>query len=370
MESRLERTPLYETHRRLGARMVPFAGWEMPVQYTSLIEEHRNVRSKLGLFDLSHMGELEVRGERAEEFLNHALTNDVRALEVGQAQYTLITYTDGTVCDDAILYRLPDRYLLVVNAGNIRKDYEWLDQQRLGFPGVELSNASAETALLAVQGPLSQEILSPLTDADLSALRYYHITEGSVCGVPALIARTGYTGEDGFEVFFPAGQAERVWDCILEAGRPKGLMPVGLGARDTLRLEARMPLYGHEISDQTNPLEAGLGFAVKLEKGDFVGREALEREKKLGPARRLVGFELVERGVPRADQPIYKHGEQVGFVTSGTHSPTLGKAIGLGYVPTRYSKPGTEIEIMIRDRPVRAVVVKTPFYKRERSEGG
>jgi aminomethyltransferase len=338
----------------------------MPVQYTGLMEEHRAVRNAAGLFDLSHMGELEVRGAQALDFLDHSLTNDASRLEIGQAQYTLIPYTDGTIVDDAILYRLHDRYLLVVNASNREKDLDWLRHQALGFPSVELRDVSQETALVAIQGPRSQEILQPLTDADLKTLGYYRATECQVCGVPALLARTGYTGEDGFEIFVRSEDAQRVWDTLLDAGRPFGLVPVGLGARDTLRLEAKMALYGHEISDQTNPFEAGLGWAVKLEKGDFVGREALEREKKLGPARALVGFELLERGVPRAEQAIEKDGEHVGFVTSGTHSPTLNKPIGLGYVPTRYSRPGTELEVVIRGRPVRARVVTTPFYKRDR----
>ncbi len=366
MQTELSCTPLHTAHEALGARMVPFAGWSMPVQYTGVIEEHRAVRTRAGLFDLSHMGEFEVRGEQAVAFLNHALTNDASRLAMGQAQYTLIPYTDGTLVDDAILYRLPGRYLLVVNASNIDKDLEWLQHQLLGFPDVELTDKSAETALVALQGPLSEQVLAPLTDADLSNLEYYYALDTRVCGAPALLARTGYTGEDGFEVFVSPEDASAVWDGLLEAGRPVGLMPVGLAARDTLRLEAKMALYGHEISDQTNPIEAGLGWAVKLDKGDFVGREALEREKKLGPARKLVGFELKDRGVPRAEQSLYKDGEHIGFVTSGTHSPTLGKAIGLGYVPARYAAPGTEIQVMIRDKAARALVVKTPFYKREK----
>lgn len=360
------RTPLYEQHKALGARIVPFAGWEMPVQYTSLIEEHRAVRSAAGLFDLSHMGEFEIRGEQALDFLNHSLTNDASRLELGQAQYTLIPYTDGTLVDDAILYRFPDRYMLVVNASNRDKDLDWLEHQGLGFPGAELTDRSDSMALIAIQGPLAQEILQPLTPADLGALRYYYALETEVLDVPVTLARTGYTGEDGFEIFLGPEEAPRIWNELIEGGRPQGMLPVGLGARDTLRLEAKMALYGHEISDATNPIEAGLGWAVKLEKGDFVGREAIEREKKLGPARKLVGFELVDRGVPRAEQPILKDGEQVGFVTSGTHSPTLNKPIGLGYVPARYSKPDTEIHVLVRDRPVRARIVKTPFYRREK----
>lgn len=364
----LLRTPLYDLHVRLGARMVPFAGWEMPVQYSGVVAEHKNVRNAAGLFDLSHMGEFEITGAQAEEFLNHTLTNNVSRLAVGQAQYTLIPYTDGTIADDAILYRLEDRYLLVVNASCREKDLEWMEHEKLGYPAAVLRDASSETALVAVQGPNSERIVSQVTEEDVAGLRYYHAMATEVCGVSALVARTGYTGEDGFEIFLDPSSAEAIWNCLQDAGSGFGLLPAGLGARDTLRLEASMALYGHEISEQTNPIEAGLGWAVKLDKGDFVGREALEREKKLGPARKLVGFELVDRGVPRADQPIAKNGEQVGFVTSGTHSPTLNKPIGMGYVPTRYSKPGTEIEILIRERLVRAVVVAMPFYKRQKGE--
>ena len=366
MQTAMRRTPLFATHQKLGARMVPFAGWTMPVQYTKVINEHRAVRSTAGLFDLSHMGEFEICGAQALAFLNFALTNDAGKLEPGTAQYTLIPYTDGTIVDDAILYRLDDRYLLVVNASNVEKDLDWLQHQALGFPTAEIRDVSAETTLIAIQGPFSEAVLQPMTDADLKALGYYHAVETRVCGVPALLARTGYTGEDGFEIFATPGDATHVWHTVLTAGEPLGLTPVGLAARDTLRLEAKMALYGHEISDQTNPIEAGLGWAVSLDKGDFVGREALEREKRLGPARKLIGFEMIERGVPRAEQPIFKDGAHVGFVTSGTYSPTLDKPIGLGYVPARFSRQETEIDILIRDRPVRARVVRTPFYKRER----
>ncbi len=366
MHTATRQTPLFETHRELGGRMVPFAGWMMPVQYTGVLEEHRAVRSGAGLSDLSHMGEIEISGEQALSFLNYALTNDAAKLEPGSAQYTLIPYTDGTIVDDAILYRLEDRYLLVVNASNVVKDLDWLRHQALGFPASEMRDVSDQTALVAIQGPCSEEVLRPLMDADVATLGYYHAAQATVGGASALVARTGYTGEDGFEIFVGSGDATRVWHALLTQGKPLGLIPVGLAARDTLRLEAKMALYGHEISDQTNPVEAGLGWAVSLEKGDFVGREALEREKRLGPARKLIGFELLELGVPRAEQPIYKDGVQVGFVTSGTYSPTLNKPIGLGYVPIRFSRLETEFDILIRYRPVRARVVRTPFYKRER----
>lgn len=367
-QSNLLRTPLNQVHRDLGARLVPFAGWEMPVQYKGVIAEHHAVRTAAGLFDLSHMGEFEVRGDGASEFLNFALTNDVAKLEAGQAQYTLLTYTDGTVADDAILYRLADRYLLVVNASNREKDLDWLEHQALGFPDVQLKDASADTALIAIQGPSAQDVLAPLAALDLSDLAYYHAREGVLAGYAAVVARTGYTGEDGFELFVSNDAAVPVWQCLLEEGRPHGLVPVGLAARDTLRLEAGMALYGHELSESVNPYEAGLGWAVKLEKGDFTGREALEREKKLGPARRLVGFELAERGVPRAEQEVLKQGEHIGFVTSGTHSPTLNKPIGMAYVPTRHARPGSEFDILIRGREVPARVVPKPFYKRQKGD--
>lgn len=365
MQTELLRTPLHHLHRTLGARMVPFAGWEMPVQYEGVIAEHRAVRQAAGVFDLSHMGEIEVRGNGALAFLNFVLTNDASRLEVGQAQYTLLTYTDGTVADDTILYRLPDHYLLVVNASNREKDLDWLQHQSLGFGNVELRDVSDQTALIALQGPQAEAVLAPLTDLDLTTLRYYRAAEAYVSGLPALIARTGYTGEDGFELFLNNEAAPKVWDSLLAAPETR---PVGLAARDTLRLEAGLALYGRELTEDINPYEAGLGWAVKMEKGDFSGREALEREKKLGPARKLVGFELLDRGVPRAEQDVRKHGEHVGFVTSGTHSPTLNKPIGLAYVPTRYSRVSTDLEIMIRGRPVPARVVEKPFYKRSKGE--
>lgn len=365
VQTELLQTPLHDLHRDSGARMVAFAGWDMPVQYEGVIVEHRAVRQAAGVFDLSHMGEIEVRGNGALAFLNFALTNDASRLEVGQAHYTLLTYPDGTVADDTILYRLPDRYFLVVNASNREKDLDWLQHQSLGFSEVEMRDVSSETALIALQGPLAESVLAPLTELDLTALRYYRAAQSNVAGLPALVARTGYTGEDGFELFVSNDAAPEVWSGLLAAPQAR---PVGLAARDTLRLEAGMALYGHELSEAINPYEAGLGWAVKLEKGDFSGREALERERKLGPARKLVGFEMLDRSVPRAEQEVRKLGEHVGFVTSGTHSPTLNKPIGMAYVPVRYSRVGTDLEVMIRDRPVPARVVEKPFYKRSKGE--
>jgi len=360
-------TPLYHEHLKLGAKMTDFAGWEMPLQYEGVITEHQAVRTNAGIFDLSHMGEFEITGENAVHFLNYCLTNNAAKLKIGQAQYTLIPYTDGSVADDAILYRLDeDKYLLVVNAANTQKDLEWLSHQKLGFEKVNLEDISDRTALIAIQGPKSEGILQKLTSADLRNLKYYHITKGEVAGIDALIARTGYTGEDGFEIFLPWDKATVVWRSLLDAGKDSGLKPAGLGSRDTLRIEAGMPLYGHELSEQVNPYEAGLDWAVKLDKGDFVGREALEREKQLGPARKLVGFTLLEMGVPRAEQPIQKQGRQIGFVTSGTFSPTLKKPIGMGYVPSLFARTGTLIDIVIRNKPVKAEIVQLPFYSRKR----
>lgn len=372
----LKRTPLYERHRDLGARLVEFGGWEMPVQYTSILDEHRAVRERAGLFDVSHMGEIRVTGPDALPWLRRMITNDPADLEVGQAQYTMLCYPGGGVVDDLIVYRIDDEsYLLVVNASNTDKDFAWLQEQPLdelgtGFAGgVELENISAERGLLALQGPAAEEILQRLTDVDLPELAYYHVTTGDVVGlsatsIPALIARTGYTGEDGFEIMVGADRVGDLWDALLRAGADEGLEPAGLGARDTLRLEAAMPLYGHELDADINPLEAGLGYFVKLDKPDFVGRDALVEAKARGLERKLIGFELRDRGIARQGYPIRHTGETVGTVTSGTYAPYLERAIGMGFVPLELAAPGTEIEVMVRGRPVAAEIVKRPFYRR------
>ena len=361
----LKRTPLYDRHCALGARMVEFGGWEMPVQYSGILEEHRAVRERAGLFDVSHMGEIEITGDEALPFLRRMLTNEPANLAIGQAQYTLMCLPTGGVVDDLIAYRLDEeRYLLIVNAANIEKDYAWLSDHATGR--VQVTNLSDEKGLLALQGPRAVDILAPLTDVDLSALRYYHATEGQVAGMPALISRTGYTGEDGFEIMVDASQVVALWDALLEAGRDHGLLPAGLGARDTLRLEAAMPLYGHELTEEINPLEAGLERFVKLEKEDFIGRDALLAVREQGLQRKLIGFEVTGKGIARQGYEILHDGQAVGVVTSGTYAPFLEKAIGMGFVPVELSTPGTEIEIQIRQRSVPARVVKRPFYKRSR----
>lgn len=361
----LRKTPLFELHQRLGARLIEFGGWLMPVQYSGIIQEHQAVRTGAGLFDLSHMGEIEVSGRQALEFLQYVTTNDVSKLAEGQAHYTFMLYPDGGIVDDLIVYRQSDKYLLVVNASNAEKDYRWL-QETATLKGHDcvLKDRSFVTALISIQGPRAIEILQPLVNLNLSEIAYYYCAQGEVGEAPVLIARTGYTGEDGFELFFNRVYAEKIWSLLQEAGSSKGLLPVGLGARDTLRLEAKMALYGNDIDATTNPLEAGLGWAVKLDKGDFCGRKAVAQLKERGVGRKLVGFEMQDKAIARHGYAVAKNGQKVGHVTSGAPSPTLGKNIGLAYVPVELSTVGTPLEIIIRDRPVAAVVVKTPFYVR------
>jgi aminomethyltransferase len=358
----LRRTPLHDEHLRLNAKMVSFAGYEMPIQYPGgITAEHNAVRTAAGLFDVSHMGEFEVRGPRALDFVQHITTNDVSRLEVGQAQYSTMTNEQGMVIDDLLVYRFADHYMLVVNGANHDKDWAWVTRWAAQF-GVDVRDVTDDVALLALQGPRAPEILARLTDADLDAIRYYRFAEGTVDGVPAIISRTGYTGEDGFELYVPAEQAAGLWRRLLETGADDGLTATGLGCRDSLRLEMGMALYGNDLDEGHTPLEAGLGWVTKLDKGDFVGREALARQKEEGVRRRLVGFRLKERGFPRPHYPVSVDGQNVGEVTSGTLSPTLGEGIGMAYVPAEASKPGTEIGIVIRDRAVPAEVVKPPFH--------
>lgn len=361
----LKRTPLYEQHQALGARLVEFGGWEMPVQYTGILDEHRAVRQRAGLFDVCHMGEIRVTGAGALPSLRHILTNDPANLTAGQAQYTLICRPDGGVIDDLIAYRLDEEeYLLIVNASNADKDYAWVaDHTTADADAVNISDISG---LLALQGPEAQAILQPLTNTNLSKIRYYHAVRGEVAGIPSLISRTGYTGEDGFEILVDAGQVSKLWDTLLEAGQDSGLVPAGLGARDTLRLEAAMPLYGHELDENTNPLEAGLGHFVKLDKPDFLGRDALIKAREQGLSRQLVGFKLVGRGIGRQGYEIQHNGQPVGQVTSGSYAPYLEQAIGMGFVTPDLTAPGTGIDVLVRGRPVAAEVVKRPFYKRKR----
>ncbi|MGH7855715.1 MAG: glycine cleavage system aminomethyltransferase GcvT [Candidatus Binatia bacterium] len=353
-------------HRRLGARMVGFGGWEMPVQYGGILEEHRAVRSRAGIFDVSHMGEVEIRGARALEVVQGLLTNDAAKLRDGDAQYSVLCLPSAGIIDDVIYYRLaPNRYFFCVNASNQEKDFEWMRQQA---QGAEVVNRSDEFAQIALQGPLAESILAPVTPLDVAKLPAFRAAETSVAGVPALVSRTGYTGEDGFEIYADPAKAEMLWGALLEAGSPKGLVPVGLGARDTLRLEKGLMLYGNDIDSTTTPFEAGLGWVVKLDKGEFIGRQALLRQQRDGVSRRLVGLEMRDGAIARHGYPILRDGKPTGTVTSGTKSPALGRGIALGYVETAASAVGTLLEIEIRGRLHPAAVVKLPFYRRITSQ--
>ena len=358
-------SPILARHEALGARIVEFAGWMMPIQYAGILEEHRTVRSAAGLFDLSHMGELVVEGPGAGAALAAALVTDPPALAVGRAQYSMICSPDGGILDDLIVYRLAaDRFMVVANASNARVVSDALAERMTGFEAV-LDDRSLATGLVAIQGPRSIEILQPLTATDLAGIRYYGITEGVVAGIPVQIARTGYTGEDGFELFVDIARTGEAWDAVLEAGRALGLAPIGLGARDTLRLEAGMPLYGNELDRATNPYEAGLGRVVKLGKtGPFTGREAFEKIAAEGPAKRLVGLAIRGRGIARHGYPVLDAEGSTGVVTSGTMSPTLGTAIAMAYVAPGHAQPGTMLDIEIRGARVAAEVVPLPFYTR------
>jgi glycine cleavage system T protein (aminomethyltransferase) len=366
----LKKTPLNARHRQLGGRMVDFGGWDMPVQYPAgTVEEHLRTRTRSGLFDVSHMGEIDVRGPGAIPFVNYITCNDASKLSDGQAQYSALTTTEGTVVDDLLVYRFAsDHLLLVVNAGTTDKDWDWITSNRRG-ESVELKNVSADYCQIALQGPNARDILQQLTDLPLAAIKYYHFSEGKVDGVPVIVSRTGYTGEDGFEVYAAPDKAEQLWNKIMDAGNfgsPEGVLPCGLAARNTLRLEAAMALYGHEIDETTTLLEANLGWICKLNKGEFIGRERLARQKEEGLTRRLVGFEMTDRGIARDGQDVFVNGENVGKVTSGSPAPYLKKNIGMTYVPVEFASEGQQIQIDVRGRLIGAQIVKTPFYKRER----
>lgn len=362
----LKRTPLYDLHRELGAKMVDFGGWEMPVQYSGILEEHRAVREHVGLFDVSHMGELEVTGPDAFASLQGLTPNDVGKLDDGRIQYSAFLTEKGTFVDDLLVYRrAADSYLVVVNASNTPKDFAWATGRADG--NVRIEDRSAAYALIAVQGPRSPALLSRLCAPDPSDLPYYGFRDTQVAGSPALVSRTGYTGEDGFEIYCRPEDAERLFRKLLEEGKPEGVAPCGLGARDTLRLEAKMALYGNDIDDTVTAWEADLGWIVKIAKGDFLGRDALVAQKQAGVPRKLVGFEMVDRGIARHGFPA-KTAAGDGVVTSGTHSPTLGKPIGLALLPTGATAIGTDFQVDIRGRGAAARVVATPFYKRSDSK--
>ena len=370
----LQRTPLYGRHRDLGARLVEFGGWEMPVSYSGILEEHRAVRQRAGLFDVSHMGEFRIEGPGALALLQSLVPNDVSKLVVNQALYTQLCLPNGGTVDDLLIYRLGENsYMAVVNASTMPKDWAWITEHAGNSADITLRNVSYETGLIALQGPYAESILQPLTSVELPRVSYYHAGNGVVAGIDCLISRTGYTGEDGFEMYVAAEQVGSLWDAVLEAGRPAGLLPAGLGARDTLRLEAGYCLYGHELSEEITPLEAGLGWTVKLNKGsDFIGRQALIDQKEQGLKRKLVGLILRERGVPRAGYVIMRANEhtgvadeRVGFVSSGTMCPTLDRAAALGFVtPEAATLGSTRLAVEIREKPVAAEVVPLPFYKR------
>jgi aminomethyltransferase len=360
-----KRTAFYDKHIEAGGRMVEFVGFQMPMSYgKGIMAEVKRVRTTAGLFDVSHMGEIEVKGSDALEFVNLVVTNDAAKLEEFQVQYACLCYPDGGIVDDLLVYRLPDKYLLVVNASNTLKDYEWIQDNRISFGGsVLVKNTSDAVAQLALQGPASEKILSGLTDFNPSEMAYYWSRYGEVAGKSVLVSRTGYTGEDGFEIYSNTEDAVQIWDAVLDAGRELDVEPVALGARDLLRLEMGYCLYGNDIDETTNPLEAGLGWITKLAKERFVGREPLIAQKEAGLKRRLVGFELEGRSIARHGHPIYAGKSKVGTVTSGNFSPTIEKSIGMGYVDVNVRKEGTEIEVDIRGTRTRGVIVKTPFVK-------
>lgn len=361
----IKKTPLYDVHQKLGARIIEFVGWHMPVQYSGVIEEHLTVRHRAGIFDVSHMGEIFITGKDALSFTQKMTCNNASLLSVGQVQYSALLYPQGTIVDDILVYRIgEEEYMLCVNAANTEKDFDWIKSYVEG--DVQVIDRSQEYVQIALQGPLSQEILSPCVDIDLSKLGYYRFQEGMVDKVPGIISRTGYTGEDGFELYLPSEEAIPIWNLLLERGAAKGLKPAGLAARDTLRLEAKMMLYGNDIDETTTVLEAGLNFILKLDKGDFIGREPLLKQAEEGIARKLVGFEMMEKGIARPGYPVLLQGEKVGKVNSGSYAPYLKKNIGLTYLPLEMTEVGREFDVEIRGKPSRARVVPTPFYKRKK----
>jgi len=363
----LRKTPLNARHRASQARMVPFAGWDMPVEYAGITSEHMAVRTRAGIFDVSHMGEVEIAGKNAEAAVRRIACSDPAKLKVGQAQYSGLLTPDGTFLDDMIIYRMaPTHFLIVVNASNTAKDFAWISEQIKSVGDVAAIDSSSRYALIALAGPASREVLQPLTAVELGEISPFWFAHGEVANARATIARTGYTGEDGFEIFVPPNMADRVWQALLESGRSVDLVPAGLGARDTLRLEASMRLYGNDIDETTTVLEAGLGWVIGWSNETFIGRDCLLAQKASGVTRRLVGFEMVDRGIARHGYRVMQGDTPIGVVTSGTQTPFLGKAIGMAYVPIDRSQPGSQIHIDIRGRAAAARVVPMPFYKRPR----
>jgi aminomethyltransferase len=364
----LKKTSLHATHVALGARMVPFAGWDMPVEYSGITAEHLAVRSAAGLFDVSHMGEIEIAGKDALAAVQRISSNDASRLQVNQAHYAALTTPQGTFVDDMLVYRFaPNHFLLVVNGSNADKDYAWIAEQVKAVGDAAVVNSSDRYALIAIQGPKAKRILQSLTAIDLDAIKYYWFAHGEVAGIRGTVSRTGYTGEDGFEVFVQPALAPRLWDALLTAGAADGLIPCGLGARDTLRLEAAMRLYGNDMDETTTVLEADLGWIVGWKKDAFIGHEVLRKQKERGLERKLVGFAMVDRAIARHGHPVMQGDAQVGYVTSGTQTPYLKKAIGMAYVPMHMTAVGTELEIDVRGRRAKAIVVELPFYKRPKT---
>lgn len=361
----LKRTALNDVHRKLGAKMVPFAGFDMPVYYKGIVAEHNAVRSGVGLFDVSHMGEVFVTGPKALEYVQKITVNDASRLEYGQAQYSAMCKPDGGIVDDLLVYHMgPDRYMLVINGANIDKDFAWMEENTID--GADLANVSDDFTLIAVQGPKAVETLKKLTEVDLDSIPFYQFTEGALAGVEMIISRTGYTGEAGFELYLSSDPetSTAVWNALMEAGEEFGVEPTGLGARDTLRMEMGYCLYGNDITEETNTIEAGLGWITKLDKGEFNGSDVLANAKEEKPSRKLISFVLEERGIPRQGYKIVADGEEIGVVTSGTMSPTLGQGIGMGYVRRGLSKAGTEIGIAIRDKVIPATIRKAPLVSK------
>ncbi len=367
----MKKTPFFDAHVAAGAKIVDFNGYAMPVQFSGIIEEHNRVRATAGVFDVSHMGEIEIGGENAREFVQYITLNDVTKIAEGRAQYTAMTYENGGLIDDLLVYHLGDKYMMVVNAGNKEKDLAWIQKQAARFGGVTIKDISDQTALIAVQGPKSREILQRLTDVDLSEVKFYHLIKGKIEDTEMIISRTGYTGEIGFELYYDAAAADNIgiWNTILEAGKPEDIAPAGLGARDTLRLEMGMLLYGNDMDEETNPLEAGLGWITKFEKEDFIGKEALLKMKETGVKRKLTGFKIIDeqmarRAIPRHGFTITLNGKEIGRVTSGTLSPTLQTSIAMGYIDREHCDEGNEVKISIRGKEMAFSVTKPPFIRR------